>query len=48
MEKWVVQSHDAFEPEFDDLPDEVQDELLAHAKLLDLLGRSWAGRASIR
>ena len=38
MEKWVVQFHDAFEPEFDDLPDEVQDELLAHAKLLELFG----------
>lgn len=44
-EKWDVILHGDFEPEFDALPDDVQDELLAHAKLLQQfgphLGRPW-------
>jgi hypothetical protein len=40
---WDVEFHDAFEPEFEALPEEVQDELLAQATLLaqfgPLLGR---------
>lgn len=35
---WVVEFHDDFEPEFDALPAEVQDELLAHASLLETFG----------
>jgi len=31
---WTVLLHGAFEPEFDDLSEAVQDELLAHARLL--------------
>jgi hypothetical protein len=42
---WEVRFHEEFDPEFDDLPEEVQDELLAHAKLLEQfgpqLGRPW-------
>lgn len=42
---WDVLIHEEFEPEFDDLPEEVQDELLAHANLLKefgpQLGRPW-------
>lgn len=42
---WDVLIHEEFEPEFDDLPEEVQDELLAHAELLKefgpQLGRPW-------
>ncbi len=44
-EKWEVILHAGFEPEFDAIPEEVQDELLAHAKLLQQfgpqLGRPW-------
>ena len=36
--KWTVQLHDAFDAEFDALPEAVQDELLAHAKLLEQFG----------
>lgn len=36
--KWTVQLHTAFEPEFAVLADDVQDELLAHAKLLETFG----------
>lgn len=40
---WEVLLHEDFGPEFDALPEDVQDELLAHAKLLrqfgPLLGR---------
>lgn len=43
--KWIVAFHDEFEPEFDSLPEEVQDEMLAHANLLEQfgpqLGRPW-------
>lgn len=36
--KWIILFHEDFEPEFDALPEEVQDELLAHAKLLGHFG----------
>ena len=36
--KWEVTFHDDFEPEFDALNEAVQDELLAHAKLLEKFG----------
>jgi hypothetical protein len=35
---WEVVLHEEFEPEFDDLPEDVQDELLAQAKLLQQFG----------
>ena len=35
---WTILFHEDFEPEFDALPEEVQDELLAHAKLLGHFG----------
>jgi len=35
---WKVLFHEDFEPEFDALPEQVQDELLAHAKLLEQFG----------
>ncbi len=35
---WTVQLHEALDPEFDELPEAVQDELLAHAKLLEQFG----------
>jgi hypothetical protein len=35
---WHVLFHEAFEPEFDELPEAVQDELLAHARLLEEFG----------
>ncbi|MBI4764682.1 MAG: type II toxin-antitoxin system RelE/ParE family toxin [Deltaproteobacteria bacterium] len=35
---WTILFHEDFEPEFDALPEEVQDELLAHAKLLEHFG----------
>ncbi len=36
--KWTVQFHNKFEAEFDGLAMDVQDELLAHAKLLESFG----------
>jgi len=33
--KWQVSFHDDFAPEFDALAEDVQDEMLAHAKLLE-------------
>ena len=36
--KWTVRFHDEFEPEFDALPVEVQDELLACAAVLAQIG----------
>ena len=36
--KWTVLLDSTFEPEFEALPTEVQDELLAHAKLLEIFG----------
>jgi hypothetical protein len=35
---WNIVFHEAFEPEFDALPEAVQDELLAHAKVLAEFG----------
>jgi hypothetical protein len=35
---WNVRFDEAFDPEFDDLPADVQDELLAHARLLQEFG----------
>ena len=35
---WDVQFHDAFDEEFENLPEVVQDELLAHALLLEEFG----------
>lgn len=35
---WTVLLHTAFEPEFAGLPESVQDELLAHARLLEMFG----------
>lgn len=35
---WNVRFDDAFDPEFDGLPAEVQDEVLAHARLLEEFG----------
>ena len=35
---WIVALADEFEPEFQDLPDEVQDELLAMTRLLQRFG----------
>jgi hypothetical protein len=35
---WTVLFHDAFDVEFEDLVEELQDELLAHAKLLAEFG----------
>ena len=36
--KWDVEFHADFDPEFDALPEEVQDELRAHAFLLERFG----------
>ncbi len=36
--QWEVVFHEVFEPEFEELPEEVQDELLAHARLLEAFG----------
>lgn len=36
--KWEIAFHEEFEPEFDELREAVQDELLAHAKLLETVG----------
>lgn len=36
--KWIVKFHDIFEMEFDRLNNKVQDELLAHALLLEKFG----------
>ena len=35
---WVVEIGDQFEPEFDELPEDVQDEILAQARLLEDFG----------
>jgi len=35
---WDVQFYDAFDVEFEDLPEAVRDELLAHARLLEKFG----------
>jgi hypothetical protein len=36
--KWTVEFHPEFEPEFDALPEEVQDEFYAEASFLELMG----------
>jgi hypothetical protein len=36
--RWEVQFDEAFDPEFDELPDAVQDELRAHAVVLEEFG----------
>lgn len=36
--KWVVSFHDEFDSEFDALSETVQDEMLAHARLLEQFG----------
>ena len=38
MKKWDVEIGDEFKPEFDALPGDVQDEILAHARLLQEYG----------
>jgi hypothetical protein len=38
MVSWTVLLHPVFDSEFQELSEAVQDELLAHAKLLELLG----------
>lgn len=38
MMAWEVEFDEAFAAEFDDLPEAVQDELLAHARLLESVG----------
>jgi hypothetical protein len=40
---WTVTTHDDFDPEFDLLPDEVRDELLAAMLALGERGRHWGG-----
>ena len=35
---WVIEFHQDFEPEFDVLPEEVQNKLLARANLLETFG----------
>lgn len=35
---WIVLFHDAFDAEFSDLKEDLQDELLAHARLLAEFG----------
>lgn len=41
---WQVILCDEFEPEFDALPSPLQDELLAHLKVLEAKGPMLAGR----
>ena len=36
--RWTVEFEEAFESEFDELPEAVQDEMLAHARLLETFG----------
>ena len=36
--KWIVEFHDDFELEFDELPESVQDELYAHAERFAVFG----------
>ena len=38
MKRWDVEIGDEFEPEFDAFSEEVQDEILAHARLLEAYG----------
>ncbi len=41
--KWLVLFHEDFEPEFNALAEDVQDELLAHAVLLQTFGPALGG-----
>jgi hypothetical protein len=43
---WTVAFHEDFEPEFDNLSEEVQDELLAEAKFVERFGPE-AGRPHV-
>jgi hypothetical protein len=45
---WDVFFHNEFEAEFIELPEAVQDELLARLKLLETIGPTLAGQMSIR
>jgi hypothetical protein len=36
--KWTVKFHEEFEPEFDDLAQEIKDELLAEAEFVEMFG----------
>ncbi len=40
--KWTVAFHPEFEPEFDALPEEVQDEFYAEASFVELMGPTTA------
>jgi hypothetical protein len=44
---WDVLFHNEFEVEFVELPEAVQDELLARLKLPEKSGRHWADQMSI-
>lgn len=43
---WVIEFHEEFDPEFEDLAAEVQDELLAQAKVIEQFGPQ-AGRPRV-
>ncbi len=45
--KWEVEFHDDFDPEFDALPEDVQDEIRALAGALEEIGPCSAGPAPI-
>ena len=45
--KWLVRLHDEFEPEFEALSVEVQNELLAHANVLAQIGPTLGRPVSI-
>jgi hypothetical protein len=45
---WTVTFHPAFDAEFADLREDVQDELLAYAGLLEEFGPTLGGTASTR
>jgi len=38
MKKWTITFHDEFEPEFDELPVAVQDEIYVRARMLETIG----------
>ncbi len=38
MRRWDVEIGDEFRPEFDEFPEDVQDEILAHARLIEKFG----------
>jgi hypothetical protein len=45
---WAVEIGDEFEPEFDALHEDVQNEILALSLVLQQFGPNWGGRAWIR